>query len=717
MKIRNLFTLCLIAISFCFNTLYAKKVDVSQAKQVAVSFYTERYNAFYHTSLKTASVTETFTINDNANTDFYIFNMSNGGFVMVAANDVVSPVLGYSFQGIYNENNVPVQFVDLMNNYKQQISSDVAAGLSSTPQIEADWKHLSKTSGEIASVKNTLTSSLVTVGPLCSSTWDQSCCYNMFCPYDVTSPSGYCDHVPTGCVATAMAQEMFYYGYPLHGTGSNSYTAGSYGTQSANFGATNYNWNAMTNVCTGTDSAIAKLIYQCGVSVDMDYGPTGSGANMFTCLNSLKNNFNYTTATSANKSSYTQAAWDTLMASELTAKRPMIYSGDDPTEGGHAWICDGYQFNGAIYYFHFNWGWSGSSDGYYLTSLLNPEGMDFSEDNQIIYNVYPPTGYPYYCPGTTTTLTSTVGTFDDGSGPLANYQNSDNCSWLIKPNCISHINLSFDNFSTTTGDVLTIYNGADASAPVLHTYTGIDTGSALPAAISSTSPEVFLTFNTSASGATSSGWKISYTSTIDFCSGNKTLTAPSDTFSNGSGTCNYATNTNCKWTIEPDSATSVTLHFLDFNTIPTTDVVKVTDNAGDLLATYSGSAIPADVTSSTGQMLIEFQTNPTTTAPGWTACYTSTKPSGVEEYNSIKNLAAYPNPVTSMLHVSFNVKGSDQATLNIYSLTGQIVYTQDVNCINGSFSRDIDISSFAKGIYNLRILTSKESVNKKIIVE
>ncbi len=715
MKIRNLFVLCLIAISFCFNSLYAKKVDVNQAKQVAINSYTEKYNAFYHTSLKAASVTETFTINDNANTDFYIFNMSNGGFVMVAANDIVSPVLGYSFQGIYNENNVPVQLVDLMNNYKKQITSDVAAELSSTPQIDADWARLNKTASEFASAKGIL-SATVTVGPLCSSTWDQSCCYNMFCPYDVTSPAGYCDHVPTGCVATAMAQEMFYYGYPLQGIGSNSYTAGSYGTQSANFGATNYNWHAMTNSCSGTDSSIATLIYQCGVSVNMNYGPTGSGASMYTCLSSLKNHFNYTAVTSANKSSYMQAAWDTLMATELNASRPMIYSGDDPTEGGHAWICDGYQFNGAIYYFHFNWGWSGSSDGYYLTSLLNPEGMNFSEDNQIIYDIYPPTSYPY-CSSTTTTLTSHVGTFDDGSGPLTNYKNNDNCSWLIAPSCVNHINLSFDNFSTTTGDVLTIYNGPDASAPVLHSYSGIDTGSALPAAISSTSPEVFLTFNTSAAGATSSGWKISYTTTTEFCSGNKALTAPSDTFSNGSGTCNYATNTNCKWTIEPDSAISVTLHFLNFNTVPTTDIVKITDDNGTVLASYSGNAIPADVTSNTGKMLILFTTNPTTTAPGWTASYTSIKPTGVEEYNSIKNLTVFPNPANNLLHVSFNVKGSDQATLNIYSLTGQIVYTQDVNCINSSFSRDIDISGFAKGIYNLRILTSKESVNKKIIVE
>jgi hypothetical protein len=301
---------------------------------------------------------------------------------------------------------------------------------------------------------------------------------------------------------------------------------------------------------------------------------------------------------------------------------------------------------------------------------------------------------------------------------LADYQNNDNCSWLIDPYGAGHINLTFDNFSTLdAGDILTIYNGPNASSPVLHTYTGIDTGSALPALISSTASSVFLTFVTNGSG-TSSGWKISYTTTYPvFCSGTKSLTAAADTFSNGSAPYNYDNSTNCKWLINPSpAASSVTLHFLAFNTEPTNDVVKVTDNAGTVLASYSGTSLPADVTSNTGQMLIIFTSNSSITAPGWTACYSSAI-AGVEEYNSIKDLSVFPNPAKDKLHVSFNVKGSDQATLNIYSLTGQVVYTQDVNCINGSFSKDIDISNFAKGIYNLRILTSKESVNKKIIVE
>lgn len=389
MKYRNLFTLCLITICFCFNPLFAKKIDINKAKQVATNFYIEKFNACHHTVLKSVSIAETYLINENTETVFYIFNMSNGGFIMVSADDIVYPVLGYSFESTYNNNNLPPQFIYLINNYKKQITLDITARLSSTPQIDAEWERLNKTTGEFALTKNILSSS-DTVGPLCTSTWSQGCCYNAQCPYDTTATSN-CDHVVTGCVATAMAQEMYYYKYPLQGVGSHTDANINYGTLTVNFGATTYNWSAMTNNCPGTDSATATLMYHCGVAVNMNYGANGSSATILSAVNALKNYFGYTTVLSANKTSYTQAGWDTLIASELLAGRPVIYSGVDPTNGGQAWICDGYHYNNVIYYFHFNWGWSGAYDGYFLTSNPNPYVYSFKNYNTIIYNIYPST--------------------------------------------------------------------------------------------------------------------------------------------------------------------------------------------------------------------------------------------------------------------------------------------------------------------------------------
>jgi hypothetical protein len=722
MKFRKLFILSLVGILYCFNPIYAKKIDVNLAKQVAMNFYTEKYNAAFHTSLKSVSVSETFEVKDNAATVFYVFNMSNNGFIMVAADDIVLPVLGYSFEGLYNDQNLPPEFIDLVNNFKRQITSDVAAQLSSTPQINAEWVRLNKTSNDFASSKGVLTT--ITSGPLCISTWDQGCCYDALCPVDSSTASvGVCNHAVTGCVATSMAQVMYYYRYPLQGNSSSSYCdctssgyANNYGTLSANYGATNYDWTAMTPSCSGTNTAIATLIYHCGVAIKMDYGPAESAGNMNAAVTAFKNYFKYsTTIKSANKSSYTQAAWDTLMATEINAKRPMIYSGTDPSVGGHAWVCDGYQFDQVKYYFHMNWGWSGQSDGYFLTSDLNPSSYNFSQYNSLIYNIYPASGYPYYCSSATDTLSSPVGSFEDGSGS-SDYQDNNDCTWLIAPFGAGHINMTFNSFSLAdVNDILTIYNGSNASAPVLATYTY---GSVIPtSAISSTSSTVFLKFTTDGSG-TSSGWNISYTTSYPvYCTGITTLTAPSDSLSDGSGIYNYNNLINCKWQIMPTGAGSVTLHFTSFNTELNNDKVKVTDLVnGTILGIFSGTTIPADVTSPSGQMYIQFTTNATITAAGWSATYNSTV-SGIEEYNSIKELAVYPNPAKDKIHISFRVEGSDNATLEIVNLTGQTVYSQKVNSLNGAFSKDIDMSTVAKGIYNLKILTTKETINKKIVLE
>src|ERR1035438_2002856 len=119
--------LFLIAISFCITQLFAKHVDINLAKTVAANFYTQHYNSFHHTSLKSISVSETFEIKDNGETVFYAFNMVNNGFIMVAADDIVRPILGYSFESTYSDQNLPPQLTGLINNYKKQITNDVAA--------------------------------------------------------------------------------------------------------------------------------------------------------------------------------------------------------------------------------------------------------------------------------------------------------------------------------------------------------------------------------------------------------------------------------------------------------------------------------------------------------------------------------------------------------------------------------------------------------------
>jgi hypothetical protein len=186
-------------------------------------------------------------------------------------------------------------------------------------------------------------------------------------------------------VATAMAQVMKFWNYPTTGTGFHSYNHSKYGTLNANFGSTTYNWANMPNQLTSSSSseqktAVATLMYHCGVSVDMDYDVSANGGSGAYVISStppkthcaeyaLKTYFGYkSTLQGIQKNDYTQTQWINLLKTELDASRPVLYAGFG--DGGHCFIADGYNNNN---YFHFNWGWSGSCDGYFALNALNPE--------------------------------------------------------------------------------------------------------------------------------------------------------------------------------------------------------------------------------------------------------------------------------------------------------------------------------------------------------
>lgn len=201
-----------------------------------------------------------------------------------------------------------------------------------------------------------------------------------------------------------------------------------------------------------------------------------------------------------------------------------------------------------------------------------------------------------------------------------------------------------------------------------------------------------------------------------YCTGTTTLTAPSDTISDGSGITNYDNNSNCKWEITPTGAASVTLHFNSFDLEPGNDKVRVIDIANTaILGTFSGTTLPPDVTSPSGQMRIIFTTNSTVTESGFEASYISSQV-GFEEYSTMKDLEIYPNPASDKLHVSFDIIDCNDATIQLIDLKGQQVYFESIP--NGvEFNKNIDIINFARGIYNLRIITSGEIINKKIAFE
>ncbi len=699
--------LILFVFLFCFNHLIvnAKNVSLNDAKTVAKNAYSEKYqNRFPSEKSQSIGVTDEFTISENGKAVYYIFNTDNNGFVIIAADDIVQPVLGYSFENNYSVSNQPPQFISWMKTYALQIADAVTMNLIPSNETKGEWAKYNKPSSVFSAEKD-----IMDVAELLTTTWDQGSYYNGLCPVDAAGPSG---RVYAGCVATSMAQVMNYYKYPSAGSGSHSYYS-SYGSLSANFASTTYDWSAMANQLHSSNTAVATLLYHCGVSVDMNYAPDGSGAQMTDATYSLKNYFKYSnTIATAYKNSYSTTTWANLLKTELDNKRPMMYAGYDPSSGsGHAWVCDGYQ---GTNFFHFNWGWSGYYNGFYYLDALNPGGNVLTNGQHCIYNIFPGSNYPSFCSGSKT-LTAPAGIFNDGSGPILDYQNNADCSWLISPTDVDHINLTFDYLNTeNTNDVITIYNGSNSSAPVLGTYSG----STLPAAISSTSPTVYVHFTTDGATATS-GWQISYTSAaLVFCNGTTLLTAPSDTFSDGSGGKEYSCSSNCKWKIEPSGAASVTINFTSFRSELNKDFVKIYDPVGTvstLLATYSGTTIPASVTSSSGKMLVIFTSNSTGTDAGWSANYTSTL-SGIEEIGLMKNISVFPNPAENNLNISLNSIEEQSIRIELLNAVGQIIFSENNENVRGEIIKTINLSGISKGIYLIRLISGNQQYFKKVVI-
>ncbi len=377
MKTKTIKSIILLSLIFCTN-LFAGEVPITKAKQLAKNIYFESFNQTLKINYNDIVFTNEFTIKQGDMPIYYIFNVKdNKGFVIISAEDHTYPILAYSSKGNYTNNpaDEAPAFSDWMKSYKKQIVYVKKNHLQGTPEINTVWeKYSSNTFIPDKGVKD--------VEPLCATNWDQGCYYNELCPSD----NGPCGHVWAGCVATSMAQVMKYHNFPEQGTGSHGYNCPGYGWLEVNFGETTYYWDDMPNQLYSNNNAVATLMYHCGVSVDMQYGTNGSGAYMQDARNALVQYFNYSpSAQYKHKNAFTNSEWEQMLRDDLDASRPIPYRGQG-AGGGHAFVCDGYQ---GTSYFHFNWGWSGSYNGYYYLNNLNPGGENFTDLQGAILGVEP----------------------------------------------------------------------------------------------------------------------------------------------------------------------------------------------------------------------------------------------------------------------------------------------------------------------------------------
>jgi hypothetical protein len=361
-------------------TAMAKHIDLETAKSVAVTFWENNV-------LKSKINRSGYEFYDiTAQTEFtniYIFN-TNEGFVIVSADDVAKPILGYSQQGSFDNENIPEKAKKWLRNYSDEIQYAIDNNIEAGEETREAWNKLRNGIG--LTPKSTRS-----VSQLLTTTWNQSPYYNELCPFDEEGG----DRSVTGCSATAMAQVMKYWNWPIQGTGSHSYSS-EYGTLSANFGNTTYDWDNMPNALTEESSsteinAVATLMYHCGVSIEMSYSASGSGAytiNYYGQLdycseNALRDFFGYSNDLHGEIRSYqsedeygeTQTyeiysynEWIEMLKEDLDALRPVLYTGHGNI-GGHAFVFDGYDTND---FFHVNWGWGGYADGYFSVDALEP---------------------------------------------------------------------------------------------------------------------------------------------------------------------------------------------------------------------------------------------------------------------------------------------------------------------------------------------------------
>lgn len=386
---RNL--LLSIIIALCMPLL-GNPVDENTAKQLAQNFWKEnnimgvRGDEVFKKTVEDAQFVNVAP--QSGYNEFYIFNNEAGeGFVIIAADDCVIPILGYSYDNNFVIENMPPNLKGWLDGYAEQIRAAVEMRAEATEDILTEWECLRR--GNNLPIK-----SETAVNHLLSTTWDQGEYYNMLCPEDSYCITG---HVLTGCAATAMAQILRFWEYPndAHRVIYHEYEHPVYGLLDANYSYAggSYYWNYMPNQLSSSSSiyqkqAVASLMYHCGVSVEMDYGPNVSSAFTTAAEIAFRAFFDYNNATLVMKPS-NDSQWINLLKNELDNGRPIYYAGTGP-DGGHAFVCDGYNNSN---YFWFNWGCSGQANGFFpvnsLTPNINGHHFNFSYNQQAIIGIEP----------------------------------------------------------------------------------------------------------------------------------------------------------------------------------------------------------------------------------------------------------------------------------------------------------------------------------------
>ncbi|MBC8256243.1 MAG: C10 family peptidase [Candidatus Marinimicrobia bacterium] len=353
--------------------LLGAKVQLDVAEVVARSVY------LGHSNLHDGSEFNLLSVETIKNEDLdliYIFHLNPEGFIMIPADNQAVPVLAFGFEDAFESSNMPSNLQYVMNQYKLELLEMVNNQSSPDLEISIQWDYYLSGSVEQARSRE--------VTPLIDAKFDQSGSWNN----GVTSAIGF--NGPVGCVAVAMSQIMHYWKYPEEGQGSNYYTENDYGYIEVDFEDANYDFGNMA--ATYATSSSQLLLYHAGVAVNMDYDYSGSGAWVVgghpSAYYALENFFAYSSDISYEwKVNHTDNDYRDIIINELDNNRPVISQGyDNGGYGGHAWNIDGYSGSNL----HCNWGWGGSSNGYFSLTTMG----GFPNDQAVIIGILPQMAAP-----------------------------------------------------------------------------------------------------------------------------------------------------------------------------------------------------------------------------------------------------------------------------------------------------------------------------------
>ena len=366
--------LSIFVLAVTMMALQAKPIDRSLAMTAAQKFATAQF------AMERALPELVYT---GANEAFYVFNFSDHNFVIIAGDDAHRPVIGYSDESSFNASDIPpalAYYLDGISECVLLLRQAVA-----TPDVAVEWASVLSHGRLISRHGGRGT------GYFCQTKWNQDYPYNYCCPDD---PAGSGGHAIVGCLATAMSQLMRFWAYPAQGIGSHCYYHEDYGQICADFGNTTYDWDNMPNVLNSSSSdaeklATGTLCFHCGVTIDMGYGPDGSGGASGPIPGVMHEYFNYSEANvQRSRNDYETEIWKAMVREQFDMGWPMYYGGCQ--DGGcHAFVCDGYDDYDM---FHFNLGWGGSSDGWYLIDdapYTHPADAMFNFVPAWVYNQTP----------------------------------------------------------------------------------------------------------------------------------------------------------------------------------------------------------------------------------------------------------------------------------------------------------------------------------------